>query len=86
MLLLTLNIHLALGWAGTFFYLLAYFLLSINKMTSNQRIYHLLNVIGAIGLTVNAFYYADFPNVVANVFWGIIAVAAVIAISKRKQN
>lgn len=78
------NIHLALGWTGTFFYLLAYLLLSINKLKPDQRIYHWLNVIGAAGLTANAFYYADMPNVVVNVLWGVIAVGAIIAITKKK--
>ncbi|MFT4017512.1 MAG: hypothetical protein QM668_11160 [Agriterribacter sp.] len=86
LLLIFKNIQLIIGWAGTFFYLLAYFLLSINKLKPNQRIYHVLNIIGAAGLTINAIYYADMPNVVANVFWGLIAIIAIFAITKRKQN
>lgn len=83
------NLYPILGWIGTLAYLLAYFLLSINKINSNQLIYHTLNIIGAIGLTANALYYADLPNVVVNLVWGLIALTALIVLSrkrKKKQN
>jgi ABC-type transport system involved in multi-copper enzyme maturation permease subunit len=83
------NLYPILGWVGTLAYLLAYFLLSINKINSNQLIYHALNIIGAIGLTTNALYYADLPNVVVNLVWGLIALTALIVLyrkRKKKQN
>lgn len=80
------NIHVVLGWVGTFFYLLAYFLLSINKLKSNQKLYHVLNIIGAIGLTIHAFWYEDLPNVVVNTAWGLVAAFAIIVIIRRKPN
>lgn len=77
-----------LGWIGTFSYLLAYFFLSINKINAKQFIYQFLNVIGAIGLTTNAIYYADLPNVVVNLVWGVIALSALVVIfwKQKKQN
>lgn len=77
-----------LGWIGTFAYLLAYFLLSINKINARQFIYQALNVVGAIGLTTNAIYYTDLPNVVVNLVWGIIALSALVVIfwKQKKQN
>lgn len=89
MYLLSLNgFYPLLGWVGTLAYLLSYFLLSINKINAQQLIYHALNVVGAIGLTANALHYADLPNVVVNTVWGLIAVSALVVISrkKRKQN
>lgn len=82
------SVYQLLGWIGTFAYLLAYFLLSINKINARQFIYQILNVVGAIGLTTNAIYYADLPNVVVNLAWGIIALSAlgVIFWKQRKQN
>jgi hypothetical protein len=79
-------IYQILGWMGTFAYLLAYLLLSINKINARQFIYHFLNIIGAIGLTSNAIYYADLPNVVVNTVWGIIALSALIAIFWRRKK
>lgn len=79
-------IYLVLGWIGTISYLLAYLLLSIRKLQADQPVYHLLNVIGAAGLTANALYYADLPNVVVNIFWGIIAITAIIFLTRKKKG
>lgn len=80
------SIYPVLGWVGTFAYLLAYFLLSVNKINARQLSYHTLNVIGAIGLTVNSLYYTDLPNVVVNLVWGLIAVCALIVLYRNKKK
>lgn len=85
-LLFIKNIYPILGWIGTLSYLLAYFLLSINKLKANQVTYHVMNILGAIGLTANAIYYADLPNIVVNLAWGLIALVAIIALSRRKKK
>ncbi|WP_198405683.1 CBU_0592 family membrane protein [Chitinophaga caeni] len=87
MYLLMMNgIYPILGWVGTLAYLLAYFLLSINKISARQLIYHALNLVGAVGLTANALYYADLPNVVVNVVWGLIAISAYLVISRKRKK
>lgn len=85
-LLFIKNIYPILGWIGTLSYLLAYFLLSINKLKANQVLYHVMNILGAIGLTANAIYYADFPNIVVNLAWGFIALVAIIVLSRKKKK
>ncbi len=80
------SLYPILGWIGTLSYLLAYFLLSIKKIKSTQALYHCMNIIGAIGLTVNALHYADIPNVVVNIAWGLIALGAIVFISKKKEK
>lgn len=80
------NVAAILGWTGTISYLLAYLLLSLNKIRSNQKLYHFLNIIGAVGLTVNAFFFQDYPNVAVNIAWGAIALSAIFFFTKRKQN
>ncbi|HMR91413.1 MAG TPA: hypothetical protein PKC69_03825 [Chitinophagaceae bacterium] len=84
-LFVSTNFYAILGWTGTVSYLLAYFLLSIHKLKANQVLYHAMNIVGAIGLTANAFYYADFPNVVVNVAWGVIALGAIFFIMKKRR-
>ncbi len=74
------------GWAGTVSYLVAYLLLSLNKLKADQKIYHILNILGALGLTYNAVSLNDFPNIIVNVVWGIIALWAILSITRRKQN
>ncbi len=84
-LLFIKNFYPVLGWIGTLSYLLAYFLLSINKLKADQVTYHVMNILGAIGLTANAIYYADLPNIVVNMAWGFIALAAIIVLSRKKK-
>lgn len=75
-----------LGWVGTFFYLFSYFLLSIRKIKGDGLAYHIMNILGAIGLTFNALYLQDYPNVVVNIAWMIIAVVAIyLFVVKRKS-
>lgn len=80
------DIYPVLGWIGTFAYLLAYLLLSLNKINAQQLIYHALNVVGALGLTANALHYADLPNVVVNIVWGLIAISAMAVLSRKKKK
>ena len=82
------GIYSLLGWIGTLAYLLAYFLLSINKIKANQLIYHALNIVGAVGLIASAVYHADLPNIVVNLVWGLIAVTALVVLwrKRKKQN
>jgi hypothetical protein len=74
------------GWAGTLSYLAAYFLLSINKLKANQAIYHVLNIVGAVGLTYNALVLKDYPNIIVNVCWAIIGGWAIYAIQQGRRN
>ncbi len=77
---------LTLGWVGSFAYLLAYLLLSLNKLKAGQKAYHVLNVVGALGLTVNALFIRDYPNVLVNIVWGLIALMAILLIVLKKRN
>jgi hypothetical protein len=75
-----------IGWAGTISYLVAYLLLSMNRLKADQGLYHALNILGAIGLTYNAVFLKDFPNIIVNIVWGVIAFWAIFSIVRRKQN
>lgn len=65
------------GWIGTVSYLLAYYLVSIEKISPVSKLYQCLNIIGAIGLIGNALYLADYPNIVVNMAWLAIGVFAI---------
>lgn len=75
-----------LGWTGTVSYLLAYLLLCLNKLRADQKLYHVLNIVGALGLTCNALSFHDYPNVIVNIVWAIIALMAIFFIWRKKQN
>lgn len=38
-----------IGWIGVIFVLLAYFLVTIKKVASTSKTFHLLNLFGALG-------------------------------------
>ena len=86
LLFLSKGLSTCLGWIGTFLYLLAYLLLSIKKIKADHKLYHVLNIFGAIGLTYNAVYLNDYPNVIVNIVWAIIALCAIFLIGRGKQN
>ena len=79
-------IYPIVGWIGTIAYLLGYLLLATNKLKSDQVSYHVLNIIGSIGLTANAVYYTDLPNIVVNVVWGMIAAGAIIVLLRKRSG
>jgi Na+-transporting NADH:ubiquinone oxidoreductase subunit NqrB len=76
----------ALGWIGTLAYVVAYLLLSLNKIRSDRTLYHILNIAGAVGLIFDALYLNDLPNLVINIVWALIAAFAIYLIWKRKDS
>lgn len=80
------GIYTILGWVGSIAYLLGYLLLTMKKLKPDSKTYHVLNVAGAVGLTINAIFLQDFPNIAVNVAWGVIAVVAIWSIIRRKQS
>lgn len=75
-----MDIFSIIGWFGAIVYVMAYLLLVLKKVTSDDWLYHLLNLMGAVCLIVNGVVLADFPNVAVNMIWAIIAVFAIIRI------
>jgi hypothetical protein len=85
--MLTVNVAVSslVGWGGTLCYLLAYFLLSVNKLKAGRPLYHVLNIAGALGLTYNALRLNDYPNIIVNIAWALIAGWAIFRIQARKS-
>lgn len=78
------NLSDVLGWLGTLSYIIAYLLLSLGKLKAEQKTYHLLNILGAIGLIVNAIHLDDYPNIIVNIVWFAIGCMALISIARKK--
>ena len=66
------------GWVGTVLILVAYFLLSFNKISATSRNYQLMNLIGAVGLGINVFCQQAWPALVLEIIWGTIAILALL--------
>ncbi len=71
-----------IGWIGTFLIVLAYFLVSNNKISATDRRYQLLNLFGAIFVGVNVFQQSAWPAFTLQVVWSLIAIFSLIKIKK----
>ena len=76
-----LSIEVA-GWVGTLLILLAYFLVSTKKLTSEARTYQLMNLLGAIGVGINVLYKGAWPSFALQIAWGTVAIISLIRFKK----
>ena len=67
-----------LGWAGVATVLVAYWLVSTQRVHGAAISYQLLNLLGSAGLLTNSFYYGAIPSVSVNAIWIIIAGYALV--------
>lgn len=66
-----------IGWAGSFFYIIAYFLLSIRKLQADKWPYQLLNILGGICLVISSWSLRDHPSIFLNAVWAAIGLFAI---------
>jgi len=74
-----------IGWLGALSYIIAYLFLSLGKLNAKQKTYHLLNIVGATGLIINAIDLNDYPNIIVNVIWFAIGLTALMYIIRIKR-
>ena len=67
------------GWIGMVLVLIAYALLSTNKII-NGKVYQFLNLIAAIFMAVGLFPKNAWFSFALQVIWGIIALVAIVKI------
>jgi len=75
-----------IGWLGTAAFIVAYFLLSINRLKADGVAYQGMNLFGAVCLVANAAYLNDGPTFVLNFVWGAIGLFALIRILRPKNR
>jgi hypothetical protein len=66
------------GWIGAVFVLCAYLGIISKRLKTNSLVYLFLNLFGAAGILVNAFYYRAYPSAILNVAWAIIALYGIV--------
>ena len=74
-----------LGWVGMVLVLLAYGLLSTNKIP-NGKLYQILNLIAALFMAVGLLPKNAWFSFALQVAWAIIAVIAIIKIMKKEKE
>jgi len=71
-----------LGWSGLFLLVLAHFLISTDKLGKDTYTYHIMNLVGAIGIAFNAYSVKSYPILILNIFWAGISLFEIVEITK----
>jgi hypothetical protein len=72
------------GWVGASFVVIAYFLITYKKVGGDSVVYQALNLLGCIGVGVNAFYQSAWPSFGIQIVWGVVAILGFINIFSKK--
>ena len=73
------------GWIGMLLIVTGFYLVSNGKVEAQTITFQTINVIAAIFIGLNAFYYGALPSVGLNIVWFLIAVISLIRISSKRQ-
>lgn len=73
-----MNLIEIMGWTGTILIVGAYFLNINGKIKSTAVPYILANLVGGILFSIYTYAHRTYPNLVVNIIWVFIAVAAII--------
>jgi cell division protein FtsW (lipid II flippase) len=68
-----------IGWLGMLLILIAYYLISSKHLEAKSVLYQLLNLFGATGIVINAFFHKAFPSLALNTIWALIAFWAIVS-------
>lgn len=68
------------GWIGAITFVLAYLFLSIKVLSPDKIMYHALNTIGGLCLTINSVYLKDTPTFFVNFIWMCIALYSIFRV------
>ncbi len=79
-------IHLydIVGIAGVALIVVAYFLLQVNKISSNDVVFSLLNFVGSFLIMISLFYEWNLPSFIIEIFWMLISLIGIVRYFKNK--
>jgi hypothetical protein len=63
--------------------LLAYLLVTAERLTARSPAFQWMNLIGAAGFVVNGLWHGAIPSASLNILWMAIAATALIGITRR---
>jgi hypothetical protein len=64
------------GWVGAALVVVAYALVSFDRLSPATLRYQTLNILGSIALIVNTAWHAAWPSTAVNIIWAAIALLA----------
>jgi hypothetical protein len=71
-----------MGWIGAIEVLLAYGLISLNKVDSKSLFFQLLNLTGGLLLIVYTLHLKSYASAFVNIVWVLVAVVSIYRIKK----
>jgi len=72
------------GWIGMIMIVTGYYLVSNGKIEAQTNTFQLINIIAAVFIGLNAYYYGALPSVGLNAIWFLIGVVTIIRIHSKK--
>jgi hypothetical protein len=72
-----------IGWTGSAAVILAYVLVSLNRLRGDSVAYQLLNLVGGLFLIVNTIFWGAYPSTFVNFVWVCIAIFAIVRVVKK---
>ncbi len=70
-----------IGWIGFVLIVGAYLFITIKLLDINSRVYHLMNLTGALCMAVNARHKEAKPLFWLNVVWSLVAVIGLLQLN-----
>jgi len=67
-----------IGWVGSGLILLAYALVATRRFSSHSVAFHVVTLLGSLGLTVYAVTISAWPNVALNGVMGVVAMVGTV--------
>lgn len=67
-----------IGWLGFIFIVSAYLFVTIKLLEINSSSYHLMNLVGALCMVVNAKYKGARPLFWLNIVWALVAIIGLL--------
>jgi len=71
-----------IGWLGFVLIVSAYLLVTIKLVEVNSATYHLLNLVGALCMVVNARHKGARPLLWLNIVWALVAILGLLQLDK----
>ncbi len=80
-----MNVYEIYGIIGVILIVVSYFLLQINKISSNDLKFSLMNFFGSLLIIVSLFYNWNLPSFIIEMFWMVISVIGIVKYFKNQH-
>jgi hypothetical protein len=74
------------GWTAMVMILVAYLLITSNKVDSKSQLFQWLNLLGAILFVINLCHYKAWPSASLNAIWALIAIYGLCGIYRKDKE